>query len=118
MTIRTKIEVLQTDGEFEFDGDTDLASLFLRNILSDERPAPNVEGVVPPVVAAHTEARNREAIEEDWEDVIAMLRDISNRPLTIPNTVNNKLAVRICVTNWLECVLGRNRWAGAEVNKG
>jgi hypothetical protein len=27
--------------------------LFLHDILSDERPAPNSEGIVPPVVATH-----------------------------------------------------------------
>jgi len=57
------------DGEFELDGDVDLASPFLHNILSDERPAPNFEGVIPPVVAAHMEARNCEATEEDWENM-------------------------------------------------
>ena len=36
---------------------------------------------------------------------MAMLRGISNRLLTISNTVNNKLAVSICVINRLECVL-------------
>ena len=69
MTIRTKIEIPQAKMEFELGGDLGLAPPFLRNILPDERPAPNFEGVVPPVVAAHVEARNREATEEDWEDM-------------------------------------------------
>ena len=47
------------DGEFEFDGGIDLASPFLRTILSDERPAPNFEGVVPPCGC------RVQAIEED-----------------------------------------------------
>ena len=57
------------DGEFELDGDIDLASPFLRNILSDERPTPGSEGAAPPAVAVHGETRNREATEEEWENM-------------------------------------------------
>ena len=57
------------DGEFELDGDIDLASPFLRKILSDEPPSLGSEGVAPPAVAVCRETRNREATEEEWENM-------------------------------------------------
>jgi len=57
------------DREFELDGDIDLTSPLLRDILSDERPALGSEGAAPPTVAIHGETRNREATEEEWENM-------------------------------------------------
>jgi hypothetical protein len=53
----------------DIDGDIDLASHFLRDILSDERPAPDSEGIMPPVVATHMEMGSHEATEEEWENM-------------------------------------------------
>ena len=83
--------------ELELDDDTNLASPFLRNILSDERPAPDFEGVTPLVVVTHMEMTNRRATEDGWANITF---------LTASNTVSYQLAVRNRVTNRLECRLG------------
>ena len=58
------------DREFELDEDINLSSPFLRNMLSDEQPAP-VPGDtrLPAVAATYTELRNREPTEEEWENM-------------------------------------------------
>jgi hypothetical protein len=38
--------------DFEFDDDVDLASPFLRGMLSDKQPGPNFKGTIAPVIAA------------------------------------------------------------------
>ena len=48
MTIGMRVGTLVgKDGEFELDDAIDLASPFLRNVLLDEWPAPEFEGVIP-----------------------------------------------------------------------
>ena len=60
------------------------------NILSDEWPAPEFEGVVPLVATVHMKTRIREATEEDWQD---MWWPCYMAFLTVSNTVDNQLAV-------------------------
>ena len=57
--------------EFEFDDDVDLASPFLRGMLSDKQLVPNFEDTVSATTAGNirTETRNHEPSEDDWENM-------------------------------------------------
>ena len=58
----------QKEREFELDGDIDLTSPTLCNMLSDERPAANFASVIVPVTTTNT-GRNREPTEEEWANM-------------------------------------------------
>jgi hypothetical protein len=48
-----------------------VAPRFLRDTLSEDRPAPapNSEGIMPPVVATYVEMGSHEIAEEEWENM-------------------------------------------------
>ena len=51
----------------ELDDDTDLTSIFLRNMVSDERPAPDPMGLATPSIVATHLGTNRYTTVEEWE---------------------------------------------------
>ena len=57
--------------EFEFDEEVDLASPFLRGMLSDKQLVPNFEDTTFEITTGNTgtETRNREPSEDDWENM-------------------------------------------------
>jgi hypothetical protein len=62
--------------DFEFDDDVDLASPFLRGMLSDKQPGPNFKGTIAPAIAAAGVGRG-------W--------GIMNRPRIIGRICNDQL---------------------------
>jgi len=56
-------------GGFDLDGGVDLTSSFLSSMLSDERPAPDLNGLVAPAIATHTDMRDREPTKDEWENM-------------------------------------------------
>ena len=53
--------------DFELDDGIDLTSIFLRNMVSDERPAPDPMGLATPSIVATHLGMNRNATAEEWE---------------------------------------------------
>jgi hypothetical protein len=57
------------DGESELDDDIDLSSPFPRNMLSDEQPVQDFEGITIPTIIERADMRNHEPTEEEWENM-------------------------------------------------
>ena len=60
--VRTKVKVVSRTTTFG-----DLASPFLRGLISDERLLPNSDGLVPAMATARAEMGSREATAEECE---------------------------------------------------
>ena len=68
---RTGTETPQTRTESSSlpDGDIDLSSPFVRNMVSDERLVPDPKGVTVPAIATDAKMRNCEPTEEESENM-------------------------------------------------
>ena len=66
-TTTVTIESPRSRTDFELDDDIDLTLLFLCNMVSDERPAPDPMGLATAGIVAAPLGTNRNATAEEWE---------------------------------------------------